>query len=159
MIRQAKLADLDDIFTLGQKMLDRVHGPGVVKVDPQQGRKDMRFLMNSKTAIVLVDRSSDGELLGVLAGQVVKQSFVDLRFATDLAFYVQEDHPITAVKLLRHFINWAKGQPNVREILIQVSTGLGDSERMTTMYEKLGLRHMGGCFSVWLGGQANVKSG
>ena len=150
-VRQAKLKDLDAIFELGQEMLDRVYGEGEVETDPQQGRKDMRFLMNSKTAIVLVDVDEDGVLNGFVAGQVMKQAFVNLRYVTDIAFVVREDKPVTAVKLLRHFINWGKGQPNVREVLINVITGLSDPVKMTTMYERLGMRHVGGSFSVWLG--------
>ena len=72
-------------------------------------------------------------------------------------FVVKENKPVTAVKLLRHFINWGKGQKNVREVLVNVVTGLSDPVKMTKMYERLGMRHVGGSFSVWLGDTAQGR--
>lgn len=155
-VRVAKVEDVPAIFDLGQKMLTRMYGPGKVKANRTTGYSEMRMLIQSKTGLVIVDEI-EGEIVGVLAGQVMKWSFVDLRYATDIAFFVEENRPVTAVKLLRRFIYWAQQQPNVREVLVNVTHGLGDMERMKTMYEKLGMRHVGGSFSVRLGNLAEQE--
>jgi hypothetical protein len=156
-VREATVEDVPRIFDLGQKMLNRMYGYGKVQANRTTGYREMRQLIQSKIGVVLVDEV-DGELLGVLAGQVMKWSFVDLRYATDIAFFVEENHPVTAVKLLRTFIYWARQQPNVREVLVNVTHGLGDMERMKTMYEKLGMRHVGGSFSIRLGNLAEREA-
>jgi hypothetical protein len=92
----------------------------------------------------------DGEIVGCLAGQVMRQSFVDIRYATDLAFVVMPNHPAQAVALARHFIHWAKAQKNVKEVTLQISSGLANADRVSEMYEKLGLKKMGSCHTVYL---------
>ena len=156
MVREATINDVPAIFDLGQEMLNRMYGLGRVRADRERGYREMRQMIASKQSIVLVDEQK-GELLGVLVGQVMKWSFVDLRYATDIAFFVQENRPVTAIKLLRRFIYWAQQQPNVREVLVNVTHGLGDVERMKTMYEKLGMRHVGGSFSLLLGNLAEQE--
>lgn len=155
-VREATVEDVPRIFDLGQDMLNRMYGLGRVRANRTRGYKEMRQLIHSKVGLVIVDEEG-GELLGVLAGQVMTWSFVDLRYATDIAFFVKEDKPVTAVKLLRRFIYWAQQQPNVREVLINVTHGLGDVDRMKTMYEKLGLHHVGGSFSIRLGNLAEQE--
>ena len=158
MIKVATYEDMDAMFKLGQENLDRQYGRNVMRVDEQEGRRELRQIMSSATGVAYVDYDSEGQLNGCIIGQVVKQSFVKNRFVTDLAFFVREDKPITAVKLLRHFIDWGRKQKNINEVIINVSSGLGDTERMKTMYEKLGLRWMGGCFCLELGKVAAAKA-
>lgn len=145
MIRQGRLEDIQPIFEIGQWYLDQIHDG--YKIDWKQGPKDLRFLINSKQARVLV-AEVDGKVVGALIGQVVKQAFVDIRYATDLAFIVKPGHPIQAVMLARHFIHWARKQPNVREVTLQISSGLRNNERVARMYEKLGMKNMGACFTL-----------
>ena len=155
-VRKATVEDVPRIFDLGQDMLDRMYGEGKVMANRERGYKEMRQLIQSKTGLVIVDEQ-EGELLGVLAGQVMVWAFVNLRYATDIAFFVREDRPVTAVKLLRRFVYWAQKQRNVREVLINVTHGLGDLDRVKVMYEKLGMIHVGGSFSVRLGNLAEQE--
>jgi hypothetical protein len=71
-----------------------------------------------------------------------------MRIAQDFAFYVEEGRPVTAIKLLRRFIYWANQQPNVDEVLVSVTHGIGDLDRVKVLYEKLGMTHIGGVFSM-----------
>lgn len=145
MIRQGRLEDIPRIFEIGQWYLDQIQDG--YKIDWKNGPKDLRYLMSSKQGRVLV-AEVDGKVVGTLIGQVVKQAFVDVRYATDLAFVVEPGHPVQAVMLARHFIHWARKQPNVKEVTLQISTGLANVDRVARMYEKLGMRNMGGCFTV-----------
>lgn len=147
MIRRGKLEDIPKLLDIGQWYLDQIHDG--LKIDRKAAPKDLRYLMSSATGVVLV-AEKDGEIVGGLAGQVVKQSFVDVRFATDLAFVVKPGNPVMAVMLARRFIQWARGQKNVKEITLQISSGLANADRVARMYEKLGLRNMGACFTLYL---------
>lgn len=147
MIREGKLDDIPKLLEIGQYYLDQIH-PGM-KIDKQQAPKDLRYLMSSKTGVVLV-AEEEGEIVGVLAGQVMKQAFVDCRYATDLAFVVLPGHPIQAVQIARQFVHWAKQQRNVKEIVLNISSGLGNVDRTGKMYERLGMRKMGGTYAIYL---------
>ena len=148
MIREATIADVPKIFDLGQEMLNRMYGLGRVRVNREEGYRDMRMLINSKTGLVVIDVDAEGNLLGVLAAQRVKQIFTDHWYCVDQAFFVQENKPISALKLVRHFLWWAQQQKGVNEAIVNVTHGLGDPERMRVMYEKLGMTHLGGSFGV-----------
>lgn len=147
MVRHGRLEDIPKLLEIGQWYLDQI-SPGA-KIDHKNAPKDLRYLMNTATGCVLVAEVR-GEIVGTLIGQVVKQSFVDLRFATDLAFVVMPGHPVQAVMLARQFIHWAKQQRNVREVTLQISSGLANVDRVALMYEKLGMRNMGACFTLQL---------
>ena len=147
MVRDGTLADIPQMLEIGQWYLDRIHNG--VKIDWKEAPKELRYLMSTATGKVLV-AEKEGEIVGLLVGQVVKQSFVKMRFATDLAFVVKPGHPIQAVMLARHFIHWARQQKNVKEVILQISSGLANADRVAKLYEKLGLRNMGACFALYL---------
>jgi len=146
-IREGRLNDIPKLLEIGQYYLDQIH-PGMT-IDKNSAPKDLRYLMSSKTGVVLVAEHHN-EIVGVLVGQVMKQAFVNCRYATDLAFVVMPGHPIQAVQLARQFVHWAKGMRNVKEIVLNISSGLGNVERVGEMYERLGMRKMGGTYAIYL---------
>jgi hypothetical protein len=146
-VRIAKVEDVPAIFDLGQQMLNRMYGPGRVKANRTSGYSEMRMLIQSKTGLVIVDEI-EGEIAGVLAAQRMKQAFCDHWIAVDLAYFVEENKPITAMKLVRHYLWWAQQQKGVNEALINVTHGVGDVERAKELFVKLGMTHVGGSFAV-----------
>jgi len=149
VIRNAEYRDIPAILDIGQWYLDHIH-PGTT-IDREAGPKDLRYLISSATGWVGVAEKG-GEIVGALAGQVVRQSFVKQRYATDVGFVVLPGHPIQAVGLARHFIHWSRQQKGVRDVTLQISSGLANVDRVGKLYEKLGLRHMGGCYTMFLEG-------
>ena len=49
-------------------------------------------------------------------------------------------------KLMRRFIGWAKENPGVKEIMLGISSGIGDSERTKKLYERMGAVKIGDNF-------------
>lgn len=158
LVRPAELTEIREILSLGERFLHRINPE--MAIDFDEGRRDLRFLMASKTGTVLITRDrKTRKLTGVLAGQVMKQAFVKSRYATDLAFVVERGYPIHAVALARHFIHWARSHKNCREVVLNISSGLDDADRLGVMYEKLGLRKVGGCFSAYFPRSTAAKQG
>lgn len=147
MVRSARHEDIPKLLEIADWYVRQINPE--LRADKVGGAKDLRFLMASKTGCVFV-AEVDGVVVGGLAGQVLKQSFVDCRYATDVGFAVLPKHPIQAVMLVRRFVQWARKQPGVKEITLQISSGLANADRVGRMYERLGLRHMGACFTGYL---------
>ena len=49
---------------------------------------------------------------------------------------------------MRRFISWAKDNTGVKEIMIGITSGIGDAERPKRLYERMGAMRIGDTFVV-----------
>ena len=49
-------------------------------------------------------------------------------------------------KMMRRFISWAKESPGVKEIMLGISSGIGDTDRTRKLYERMGAVKIGDNF-------------
>ena len=49
---------------------------------------------------------------------------------------------------MRRFITWSKNNPGVKEIMLGVSSGIGDPDRVKQLYERMGAIRVGDNFIV-----------
>ena len=68
--------------------------------------------------------------------------------SADLFFYVTEKGTGHGANLMRRFITWSKKNNGVKEIALGVSSGIGDSDRVKQLYERMGATRVGDNFVV-----------
>jgi GNAT superfamily N-acetyltransferase len=66
--------------------------------------------------------------------------------AADLFFYVTDNGKGWGAKLMRRFISWAKDNRGVKEIMLGINSGIGDSDRTRKLYERMGATRIGDSF-------------
>ena len=151
MIREATLGDIDAILELARYFVPKV---GVAELSEKRFRPELGRLIKSEHMIALV-AEHEGRIVGCLLGQVGRVWYSEDCYATDIGFVVLPEYSgIYAWLMARKFIRWAKAQPKVVEVTMQISSGLGDIERTGKMYESIGLKKMGGCYTVALKSRA-----
>lgn len=146
MIREAELRDMHQLVELAKYFVPRI---GYASLSEAKFRPAMNQLIKSPHAIVLVAENEEGELVGVLIAQCMRIWYSDDYYATDLGFVVKPEHSgVYAWLMAKRFIRWAKAQPRVVDITMQISSGLDEGNRIGQMYEALGLKRMGGCYTM-----------
>ena len=141
-LRAATCDDLADICALGRVMhSESTFAPMDFNVD--RVKETITDLMN-KNQFVVVAESTNGELVGGMAGMVVRSWFGDDMVASDLALFVRPDARggMAAVKLITAFVHWAK-LAGAKQIRPGVSTG---SRRAEDLFGRLGFTRCGSCF-------------
>lgn len=118
-------------------------------VDEFKTRKTLLFLMSARRGCVFVATDSGGRVIGFIAGQADSLWFSKACYATDIAFLVKPGFPVQGFLLAKRFIRWAKSIPDVVDITLNISSGLDIDNRLGRMYERLGLKPMGGCYSFF----------
>lgn len=146
-LRIGNIPDMDAICDLGRELLaDSVYSG--LKADDQRFRTFVAGLMGLQTATVLVVVDDDDKPQGFLIGMIDDLFFSRSRYGTDLAFYIREGYRYAAPAMINKFIEWAKSKPRVKYIQLGISSGTGNPERIGRMYEKLGLKRVGGLYHM-----------
>jgi hypothetical protein len=144
MIRAATYADIPALIAIGALYAPQISAH--YDLDEPQIKKTLLFLMASKRGCVFVSEVC-GEIVGLLIGQIDRLWFSKKFYATDIAFLVKPGHPMQGYLMAKRFVNWAKSFNDVIDVTMQISSGLGDTDRIGRMYERLGLKRVGGCFT------------
>ena len=148
MIRPAEHQDLETLIILGYSM------------HQESSYRGMDF--DFEKVALLLDRAIDdddylflvsehnGEVIGGFVGIITKQWFGNDLTATDMALFIHPDHrgSTTALRLIRHYIAWAKEQGCRPEaIRIGITTGV-DEDKTTLLYQHCGFRHAGNLMAL-----------
>lgn len=148
MIRTATLSDIDGIVELAKHFYGQMEGG---RFSEKIFRPNIRMLIKSENSIVILCEH-DGKISGALIGVIDRLWYSEDFVAHDLAFAVKpKASGLYAWLMAKQFIRWAKSKPNVVDITMQVSSGLGEAERVGALYEALGMKKMGGCYSLFVG--------
>jgi GNAT superfamily N-acetyltransferase len=107
----------------------------------------------------IVARDESGRLVGYLAGSIDEYFFCRERVATSIFLFVDPGRRggLAAVKLVLAFRQWALNRGAV-ELYIGVASGV-TVERTGRFLQRLGLRHTGGNYSLWLTDHAGRGAG
>lgn len=145
MIREACIGDISQLTDLARYFAPKA---GLAALSESRFKPAMNQLIKSPNAIVLV-AEHEGVLVGALVGQATRVWYSDDYYATDIAFVVKPEFSgFYAWIMVKRFIRWAKAQPKVVDVTMQVSSGLDTDGRIGRMYEQLGLKNMGGCYTL-----------
>ena len=143
MIRKATDKDISNIVSLCKI----AHEESIIttaKLDIKTLRTNVQVCVLSAEHLVLVVEV-DNKIEGMLIGVTHQLWYSRKKQATDLFFYVGENIRGNGwgTKLMRRFITWAKENPGVKEIMLGVSSGIGDVDRTKTLYERMGAVRIG----------------
>ena len=116
-----------------------------VAIDPKTLRNNLQVCILSAEHFVLVVEL-DGEIEGLFIGVTHQLWYSKKKQATDLFFYVTEKGTGWGAKMMRRFISWAKENPGVEEIMLGISSGIGDADRTRKLYERMGAVKIGDNF-------------
>jgi len=144
LIREAKNSDIKNII----KVCQDAHGKSLssnVKLDIETLRKNIQVCILSKEHLVLVVEI-DNFLEGAFIGVTHQLWYSRKKQATDLFFYVTEKGTGHGAHMFRRFIKWAKENRGVKEIMLGISSGIGDTDRTKRLYERMGAVKIGDNF-------------
>lgn len=144
MIRKSENRDVSGIIEL----VKEAHGRSIsqfVKLDPKTLRTNVQVCVLSAEHFVSVVEL-DGKIEGVIIGVTHQLWYSKRKQATDLFFYVTEKGTGWGAKLMRRFISWAKENPGVKEIMLGITSGIGDTDRTKKLYERMGAVRIGDTF-------------
>jgi hypothetical protein len=147
MIRAATHQDLSAILKIGGDTAANISRHYVI--DEFKARKTLLFLMNARRGCVFVATNKSGEVIGFIAGQIDALWFSKSCYATEIGFLVMKGYPMQAYLLAKAFINWAKAFNDVVDITLNISSGMDKNGRLGRLYERLGFKAMGGCYSFF----------
>jgi hypothetical protein len=147
MIRAATHADLNDILRIGREIAPQISTHYLI--DDFKTRKTLLMLMNARRGCVFVATDKQDNVIGFIAGQVDALWFSKSCYATEIGFLVKPGFPMQAYLLAKAFIAWAKKFDDVVDITLNISSGMDKEGRLGRLYERLGFKSMGGCFSYF----------
>ncbi len=142
MIRKAKAVDVHQVISLCTE-LHAKSSYSHIPIDNDKFKRLFVSMVFSNQSFIWV-AEYDGEITAVLMGMVDEVFFSKKKYATDLLFHSKRGGGY----LVRRFIKWAKEQKNVVDILVGVSSDVGDAKRVGALYEALGLKHSGGIYKT-----------
>jgi len=144
MIRKAEYKDVSGIM----KVVKEAHQKSVsniVPLDAKTLRKNMQICILSAEHFVLVVELNE-IIEGVFIGVTHQLWYSRKKQASDLFFYVTEQGTGWGARMMRRFITWAKENRGVKEIMLGINSGIGDSERTRKLYERMGAVKVGDSF-------------
>tara|TARA_R110002020_G_scaffold108418_1_gene251298 strand:- start:1215 stop:1664 length:450 start_codon:yes stop_codon:yes gene_type:complete len=144
LIRKAEFKDVSGMITVVKEAHSKSVS-NVVPLDSETLRKNMQVCVLSPEHFVLVVEL-DGEVEGLFIGVTHQLWYSRKKQASDLFFYVTEKGTGWGARLMRRFITWAKGNRGVKEIMLGINSGIGDSERTRKLYERMGAVKVGDSF-------------
>ena len=144
MIRIAKNSDIKQIIGVCQE----AHQLSLSKDVPLDEKilwKNIQVCVLSAEHLVnVVD--IDGTIEGVFIGVTHKLWYSRKKQAVDLFFYVTDKGRGWGTSMLRAYIHWARINNGVAEIILGVTSGIGDMDRTRKLYERMGAIKMGDSF-------------
>ncbi len=144
MIRKAEFKDVSGIMEVAKDAHEKSLSNSVA-IDPKTLRNNLQVCILSTEHFVLVVEL-EGEIEGVFIGVTHQLWYSKKKQATDLFFYVTEKGTGWGAKMMRRFISWAKESPGVKEIMLGISSGIGDTDRTRKLYERMGAVKIGDNF-------------
>ena len=144
MIRKAESKDISGIMGV----VKEAHTKSIsnnVPLDPKTLRTNIQICVLSAEHFVVVVEL-DGEIEGTLIGVTHQLWSSRKKQAADLFFYVTDNGKGWGAKLMRRFISWAKDNRGVKEIMLGINSGIGDSDRTRKLYERMGATRIGDSF-------------
>jgi len=144
MIRKAEFKDVSGIMEVAKDAHEKSLSNSVA-IDPKTLRNNLQVCILSAEHFVLVVEL-EGEIEGVFIGVTHQLWYSKKKQATDLFFYVTEKGTGWGAKMMRRFISWAKENPGVEEIMLGISSGIGDTDRTRKLYERMGAVKIGDNF-------------
>ena len=144
-VREARIDDINDIHTLALELVSESVYKGI-PMDDQQFKRMVATSIGSRSSIVFVVVDSNDKPVGFLIGMVEQLFWSRKKFASDLCTYVRPEARHVGGFMVRRFIRWAKKMPGVVEVTLGLSSGIGDTERIGMMYERMGLSRVGGLY-------------
>lgn len=153
MIRPAKTVEVFDLVDL----LRNVHGRTVyrgLEMDCVFARKMFaQFIQrhggshDGGTCLFVHERK--GVICGFVAGMLDRVYHVgEPLWASDVFLHVREgEPPMTSIKLLKAYVEWAEGNPNVYEVRLSSSYASPEGKDAEVLYERLGFEESGKTFS------------
>ncbi len=144
MIRKAEFKDVSGIMEVAKDAHEKSLSNSVA-IDPKTLRNNLQVCILSAEHFVLVVEL-EGEIEGVFIGVTHQLWYSKKKQATDLFFYVTEKGTGWGAKMMRRFISWAKESPGVKEVMLGISSGIGDTDRTRKLYERMGAVKIGDNF-------------
>jgi GNAT superfamily N-acetyltransferase len=144
MIRKAEFKDVSGIMEVAKDAHEKSLSNSVA-IDPKTLRNNLQVCILSAEHFVLVVEL-EGEIEGVFIGVTHQLWYSRKKQATDLFFYVTEKGTGWGAKMMRRFISWAKESPGVKEVMLGISSGIGDTDRTRKLYERMGAVKIGDNF-------------
>ena len=144
MIRKAEFKDISGIMEVAKDAHEKSLSNSVA-IDPKTLRNNLQVCILSAEHFVLVVEL-EGEIEGLFIGVTHQLWYSKKKQATDLFFYVTEKGTGWGAKMMRRFISWAKESPGVKEIMLGISSGIGDTDRTRKLYERMGAVKIGDNF-------------
>jgi len=144
LIRVAKEGDIKRII----EVCKEAHEASISKdvpLDVKTLRKNIQVCILSREHLVLVVVLDD-EVEGIFIGVTHQLWYSRRKQATDLILYVTGKGTGWGAKLMRRFIGWSKDNPGVKEVMLGVSSGIGDPDRTRRLYERMGAVKIGDNF-------------
>ena len=146
MIRKAEFKDISEIMRVAKEAHERSLS-SFVPIDPKILRNNLQVcILSAEHFVVVVELK--GKIEGVLIGVTHQLWYSKKKQAADLLFYVTEEGIGWGAKLMRRFISWAKENPGVKEIMLGTTSGIGDTERIKKLYERMGAVRIGDTFVI-----------
>ena len=144
MIRKAEFKDVSGIMQVAKDAHQKSLSSSV-PLDAKTLRNNIQVCVLSAEHFVLVVEL-EGEIEGLFIGVTHQLWYSKKKQATDLFFYVTEKGTGWGAKMMRRFISWAKENPGVEEIMLGISSGIGDADRTRKLYERMGAVKIGDNF-------------
>ena len=144
MIRPAKGADIKQIITLCKEAHQLSTSKGV-PLDEKILWKNIQVCVLSAEHLVNVIEVQ-GKIEGAFIGVTHQLWYSRKKQAVDLFFYVTDKGRGWGTSLLRAYIRWAKLNNGVAEIILGVTSGIGDMDRTKKLYERMGAMKIGDSF-------------
>lgn len=144
MIREAKVDDITRIINLGGEIIRQ--SKYLPDYQPLKARKALALFINAAKSCVFV-AEVEGQVEGFIIGAVDDYWWSSAQYASDMGFYVSEQHRGFAKPLINAFEEWVKRFPKVRDITLAVSSGVEGVERTGRFYQRLGYEQVGGMYT------------
>ena len=144
MIRKAEFKDISEIIEVAKDAHKKSLSDSV-PIDLKILRNNLQVCILSAEHFVVVLELS-GKIEGAFIGVTHQLWYSKKKQASDLFFYVTDAGVGWGAKMMRRFISWAKENRGVSEIMLGISSGIGDPERTKKLYERMGAVKIGDNF-------------
>lgn len=147
-IREAKFKEIPKLVELLLKANEEF-GHASVPVCKDTIRNTLQRVINQPhhAAFVLID--DDGVFRGIMVGLVNQLWYSRKRQVTDLIFYVDKNTRGHGAKLLSAYMAWARTVSNVKEIMVGITSGTDEMDRVDGLLRVTGMNKVGGTYALY----------
>ena len=144
MIRKAEFKDVSEIMEVAKDAHKKSLSDSV-PIDLKILRNNLQVcILSAEHFVVVVEL--EGKIEGAFIGVTHQLWYSKKKQASDLFFYVTDAGTGWGAKMMRRFISWSKENRGVSEIMLGISSGIGDPERTKKLYERMGAVKIGDNF-------------